>query len=76
MDNYQQLVAQEAAKAEHRRVMIAAFEKHILEHYDLPGMRAKDMAVVMFNRNMDPRILEDVAEAMRMVGVKREEPTR
>lgn len=74
MDNYQQLVAQEAAKAEHRRVMIAAFEEHILEHYDLPGMRAKDMATVMFNRNMDPRIEEDVAAAMRLVGVKREEP--
>lgn len=74
MDNYQQLVAQEAAKAEHRRVMIAAFEEHILEHYDLPEMRAKNMTTIMFNRNMNPRIEEYVAATMHLMRVKREEP--
>ena len=70
--DYQESLKRAIEAAEHRRAMIAGLEQHILDYYDLPGMRAKDMATVMFERNMDPRIEDDVIEAMRMVGVKHE----
>ena len=70
--NYQESLKRAIEAAEHRRAMIAGLEQHIIDHYGLPGMRAKDMATVMFNRNLDPRIEDDVVAAMRMVGVKHE----